>query len=275
MPAIIVWKRHYGRLVDPRLQPNANKECGLLQSLDSNICVKSADGCDAFKLDAKTESETLIGDSSLRSAASKETSQFKANGLSDFNDVWKPNVHLHTGDAKAGDADVVCDNLGEKKMPTGPDNTCDPKGSARPEKSKNHVALCEPNNESKLSPTSTKNVKLNSSDYRNHRGDCIDYGDRGAAYHWSAGTKCIKFRANEARPSHNFLFIYYFDFQSLQSEWRLVFWITFFTHVIKVMLFTTWGSGKIQPWDSQHRSTKELTVDLIEKNTNRNDSNNK
>jgi len=36
---------------------------------------------------------------------------------------------------------------------------------------------------------------------------------------------------------------------SLQSEWRVIFWITFAMHMVKIVLFTVWGSAKIQEWN--------------------------
>lgn len=53
-------------------------------------------------------------------------------------------------------------------------------------------------------------------------------------------------------------------FQSLQSEWRLVFWITFGAHIAKVTVFTIWGSAKVQPWNTPERP-HEATVEFIEK----------
>lgn len=38
-------------------------------------------------------------------------------------------------------------------------------------------------------------------------------------------------------------------FQSLQSEWRAVFWITFVTAIAQLVVFGIWGSAKVQPWN--------------------------
>lgn len=39
-------------------------------------------------------------------------------------------------------------------------------------------------------------------------------------------------------------------FQSLQSEWRVVFWTTFCFHILKVTSFLTFGSAEVQPWNA-------------------------
>lgn len=43
-----------------------------------------------------------------------------------------------------------------------------------------------------------------------------------------------------------------FDFvsQSLLNEWRVVFWITFVSQIMKLVVFSIFGSGEIQSWDS-------------------------
>lgn len=43
-----------------------------------------------------------------------------------------------------------------------------------------------------------------------------------------------------------------FDFvsQSLLIEWRIVFWITFILQIVKLVVFSIFGSGEIQSWDS-------------------------
>lgn len=57
----------------------------------------------------------------------------------------------------------------------------------------------------------------------------------------------------------------YFELQSLQSEWRLVFWITFFTHIAKIAVFTTWGSGEVQPWNDPEPRRDVTTDKLVNK----------
>lgn len=48
-----------------------------------------------------------------------------------------------------------------------------------------------------------------------------------------------------------FKFTLHSSFQSLLSEWRVVFWITVFVHIAKIAIFTAWGSAKVQPWNNQ------------------------
>lgn len=33
-------------------------------------------------------------------------------------------------------------------------------------------------------------------------------------------------------------------------EWRFIFWITFVLQIAKMFIFSIWGSGDVQPWDS-------------------------
>lgn len=40
-------------------------------------------------------------------------------------------------------------------------------------------------------------------------------------------------------------------FQAYLSEWRLVFWISFGVYIMESIIFVTWGSGKVQPFDSK------------------------
>lgn len=37
--------------------------------------------------------------------------------------------------------------------------------------------------------------------------------------------------------------------QSLLTEWRVVFWITFVLQMAKLFIFSIWGSGDVQPWN--------------------------
>lgn len=48
----------------------------------------------------------------------------------------------------------------------------------------------------------------------------------------------------------NFFFSLSFQRKALLSEWRLVFWITFILHLSEIIVFTTFGSAKTQPWNS-------------------------
>lgn len=45
--------------------------------------------------------------------------------------------------------------------------------------------------------------------------------------------------------------------QALLTEWRGIFWITFVLQVVKLVIFSIWGSGDVQPWDTQSDSDKE------------------
>lgn len=38
--------------------------------------------------------------------------------------------------------------------------------------------------------------------------------------------------------------------QSLLTEWRVVFWITFILQMAKMFIFSIWGSGDVQPWNA-------------------------
>lgn len=40
-------------------------------------------------------------------------------------------------------------------------------------------------------------------------------------------------------------------FQSLLSEWRVVFWITFAIFVFTTIVYLFFASGEIQPWNGQ------------------------
>lgn len=50
--------------------------------------------------------------------------------------------------------------------------------------------------------------------------------------------------------------------QSLVTEWRLVFWITFFVHIAEAIVFTGWASGKVQSWNepAEVDERKELEI---------------
>lgn len=37
---------------------------------------------------------------------------------------------------------------------------------------------------------------------------------------------------------------------ALLSEWRLLFWVTFAFHTIEMIIFTTWSTAKVQPWNA-------------------------
>lgn len=39
-------------------------------------------------------------------------------------------------------------------------------------------------------------------------------------------------------------------FKSFLSEWRMVFWITFWLQILKLLIFSIFGSGDVQPWDT-------------------------
>lgn len=43
--------------------------------------------------------------------------------------------------------------------------------------------------------------------------------------------------------------------QAYLSEWRLVFWLTFVFFMAKAVIFTIWGSAKVQPWNSPEKLT--------------------
>lgn len=52
--------------------------------------------------------------------------------------------------------------------------------------------------------------------------------------------------------------------QSLLTEWRMVFWITFGVHISQAVIFLVWGSGRVQPWNSmdvkKDKETKPLEL---------------
>lgn len=61
-------------------------------------------------------------------------------------------------------------------------------------------------------------------------------------------------------------------FQSLVSEWRTVFWLTFAIYMMAIVVFTLWGSGDVQKWNwpestrpsvdtrGRHNSTSNKTL---------------
>lgn len=52
-----------------------------------------------------------------------------------------------------------------------------------------------------------------------------------------------------------------FLLQAHLTEWRIVFWITFFVYILSMIVFTAFGSGSIQPWDRvQHASKSDVKV---------------
>lgn len=54
-----------------------------------------------------------------------------------------------------------------------------------------------------------------------------------------------------------------FHFQSLQSEWRIVFWITLGASIAQFLIFDIWGSAKVQPWNSPpSQSTGDVEIQL-------------
>lgn len=73
---------------------------------------------------------------------------------------------------------------------------------------------------------------------------------------WSVDTK-RKFIHNSTLPAarRNIVQIR-ISFQSLLIEWRRVFWITFAVHISEAAVFTIWGSGCVQPWDSNEKKKK-------------------
>lgn len=52
--------------------------------------------------------------------------------------------------------------------------------------------------------------------------------------------------------------------QSLLTEWRMVFWITFCVHIAEAVIFAIWGSGRVQPWNSvkvgEDKESKPLEI---------------
>lgn len=54
------------------------------------------------------------------------------------------------------------------------------------------------------------------------------------------------------------------SFQSLQSEWRIVFWLTFCIQIAKIAIYNVWGTAEIQPWNDPHDD--DNTHDLSHKN---------
>lgn len=41
------------------------------------------------------------------------------------------------------------------------------------------------------------------------------------------------------------------------SEWRRVFWLTFFIEISAVVIFSIWASGEVQPWNTPSAKTKK------------------
>lgn len=52
--------------------------------------------------------------------------------------------------------------------------------------------------------------------------------------------------------------------QSLQSEWRVVFWITFIVHMVKIVNFALFGSGEIQKWNTPEEPPEKKERELHE-----------
>ena len=46
------------------------------------------------------------------------------------------------------------------------------------------------------------------------------------------------------------------------SEWRMVFWITFFVLAGKGAVFTLFGSGEVQPWNDPNYKKKSNPEDI-------------
>lgn len=59
--------------------------------------------------------------------------------------------------------------------------------------------------------------------------------------------------------------VHLFLLQSLLTEWRRVFWITFAVHISEAVVFTVWGSAVVQPWNSievkKDKERKRLELD--------------
>lgn len=74
---------------------------------------------------------------------------------------------------------------------------------------------------------------------------------------------------NHTTGSH-FLSFLIVSSQSLQSEWLVVFWITGFVHILKIVEYLILGSGESQPWnnpDTGNEKPNELLKDKdIEQN---------
>lgn len=56
----------------------------------------------------------------------------------------------------------------------------------------------------------------------------------------------------------NFQLNIHLSFQSLQSEWKIVFYITVLAHIIQIFVYSFWGSAKIQPFNSPEGNAIEM-----------------
>lgn len=54
-----------------------------------------------------------------------------------------------------------------------------------------------------------------------------------------------------------YFFVLFLLLQSLLSEWRIVFWITLVLQMAKMFIFSIWGSGNVQPWNSYDDETEQ------------------
>lgn len=90
-----------------------------------------------------------------------------------------------------------------------------------------------------------------------HRQQCIHNGCSSGAIHCrNSNAACkifhfVHFHTRNLNQSNIFQ-----SKQAYLSEWRLVFWITFALHISKTIIFTIWGSAKIQPWNENNNHRK-------------------
>lgn len=51
-------------------------------------------------------------------------------------------------------------------------------------------------------------------------------------------------------PHLRWIIQFLLSFQALQSEWRVVFWVTAAFQIAQLVIFACFGSAKVQPWNS-------------------------
>lgn len=75
----------------------------------------------------------------------------------------------------------------------------------------------------------------------------------GVAVPWVIGILTPNVSANirKAKAELKFkIIIFLLIQQSLQSEWRIVFWLSVSFEILKIINFALFGSGEVQPWNS-------------------------